>query len=158
MQESDKSRYIKAINALAATKGREIDVPLIEGYWIGLEDLTIEQLEMVCRRAIKTCRYFPSTMELLELAGVVSPEQRAFDAWPSVMFAAAGSRVDLDPVAAEVVRRMGGLKALGQTNEADLRVWGKKEFVRLYIDASRVSEARKMLPYPFEPLELTDGR
>ena len=51
MNESDKARFGIVINALAAGFRIEATKPLLHGYWLGLRDLSVKDLEHAAARA-----------------------------------------------------------------------------------------------------------
>lgn len=109
----------------------------------------------------KHSQWMPSCGQLMDLidGGGLDTKQLARDAWPQVYKAATGARVELDSVASEVLRRMGGAKALGQRSEAELRLWGQKEFVELYVEEHKKSEEdKRLLGLGRSVFEITDGR
>jgi hypothetical protein len=72
------------VAALAVTFNRVADEPFYMGYILGLEGLTVEQVQRATSRALRACKYMPTPAELRELAGEVSIEHRATLAWDAV--------------------------------------------------------------------------
>lgn len=133
MNKSDRQRFVALMSALSASFSREADEPLLEGYWMGLSDIGIDDVERAVQKSIRSCKHFPRPAELRELAGASSPRNAAALAWLGVAKAARASKPPEDALAAEVVRHMGGAQRLGQMTTQELENWGRKEFERLYV-------------------------
>lgn len=137
MTNADRGRFASLLAALAASFGKEADEATAEGYWIGLCDLEIGEVELACQRAIRECKFFPVPVELRRLAGQISAPLRAVTAW-GVVSAAVGSvgymtSVDFDdPIINATVRNMGGWPRLCSLGSEDFSVWARKEFERVY--------------------------
>lgn len=86
--------------------------------------------------------WMPSCGQLIGLIeGAAS--NKAADAWPEVLALAKRSSGDhQDPVAREAIKAMGGGARLGAMRADELLVWGRKEFLELYVQiAHRVETA-----------------
>ncbi len=57
------------VTMLASTLRHEVTPPMLEGYFMALEDLTVAQLKQAVKAALKRCRFMPSPVELREFAG-----------------------------------------------------------------------------------------
>ena len=140
MQASDLEGFTRVILQTASTFGVKADPPLIEGYWIALKDLPFRAVQSACEEATKKNEFFPRPVELRRLAGDQPPEALAAVMWPTVLRLARESgsprareiAKQLDPVASEAVRQMGGAQRLGQMESEKLHAFGRKEFERLY--------------------------
>jgi hypothetical protein len=98
MDERDSIRVIAAVNALAEFYGERLSDIRLELYVGALEDLTADQVEQAAKLAIKTSRFFPKPVELIELVKGSNSDiaeqawQIAWDAylragyWDSVLF------------------------------------------------------------------------
>lgn len=148
MKQSDLNEFATAITALAATHRVEADPAMIEGYWMGMEDLPIDVVLSACKEALRTLSFFPKPVELRKLAGVRTSDENAALAWADVSEAAKRSALPDDPVAAEVVRHMGGPKRLGMMPAAEFETWGRKEFERIYVAVAETNDVRKRLGVP----------
>lgn len=73
MQPSEETDFAKIVAALAATFRQECSAALIDGYWMGLDDLTLDVLRRAAAQAIRTSRFMPTPHELRVLAGVTEP-------------------------------------------------------------------------------------
>ena len=157
MESNDKQRFARALGALCAVFGHEIDAPARDGYWLALSDLPIEQVEAACTTALREFKWFPKPAELRTLLAPPSAKSRALDAWPEVMKAAAGNGKITDPIAQRAVNNMGGAKRLGQMEEETLREWGRKRFEELYQDACEQGEIRGRLGAPDETKQIPEA-
>lgn len=112
MRDSDRERFVAVINAVAASFGSEPTEALLEGYWLGLEDLPMERVEAAAKRAIRSQSRMPRPAELRELSGEAPIAVLAVQAWSKLREAAgrygAYSSVDFGPVMNATIRAMGG--------------------------------------------------
>lgn len=160
MQDSDKRRFVTVLSALAATFGREVDAALIEGYWMGLQDLDLLAFEKASASAIRTLDFFPRPVELRRLSGVRNHEETAALMWPAVVKASggAGSGI-LDEIGLEAFKQLGGRQRLGQIDAQEFQTWGKKEFERVYcMIAEKRETERALLGEGGEVLKLPERR
>jgi len=138
MLDSERPEFIKAIAALACTFRAEATKLFCEGYWVGLRDLDVEQVQAAAVRAMRTCRFMPSVHELRTLAGVIGPEGRAVVAWEAARRAVSthGPYRSVsfdDPITAATIRNLGGWPAFDDRLATDGDVWVRKEFERVYV-------------------------
>ena len=137
-----KTEITKAVSAVAVAVGREVDVPLLQVYTIGLSDLPAADLERATAAAIRQCKFMPSPAELRELAGVHVPrldggKSAALAAWSQLQHARSvhylASAVEFEDLAiTATVRSLGGWERLLGLPDEQFEVWLKKEFLELY--------------------------
>ena len=137
MQSMDRGEFLQVIAALAATFRQEASEALIEGYWLGLEDLDVRAVKGAAVQAMRTSKFMPAVAELRELAGVLSPADRAVLAWNAVERARAlhgyYHSVDFDdPVINATIRTMGGWMAFEERFDSDDAKWIRQDFERTY--------------------------
>lgn len=124
--------FAAGIAVLAASFGRAIEKPLLEGYWLALSELTDAQFAAACRRALEGARFFPAAAELRAFAGIISLSDRGPEAWLIVRAALDQydhtDSLDFGPLVNAVVRDLGGWQYLCACSIPDL-VWREKEFV-----------------------------
>jgi hypothetical protein len=155
MQPKDRPEFVTVIAALAATFGREATEPLLTGYWLGLQDISLAAVKCGAVAAMHQTKFLPSVAELRELCGEISPEARAVKAWAAVHEAMlrhdyyATVAID-DPFAAATIRNLwrtwaGFCEELERTDEK----WLRKDFERVYAALWRAGisadEARPLL-------------
>ena len=154
MQRSDRPKFLECISALASAFGKEPTEAMLQGYWLGLQDLELADLQSSVTRSIRESEWFPKPIELRRFAGVMSHSERAVIAWSAVT-KAVGSKgsyasVDFDdPIVNATLRNMGGWEELCKKDQEDFAVWARKDFERIYnsLCNSGVSEeAAKYLP------------
>jgi hypothetical protein len=88
--------------------------------------------------------WMPSLGQLKELINSQGTNFKvnALDAWPDVLkLAARSSDEHSDPIARQALKSMGGGRRLGQMPQADLEVWGKKEFLDAYAELATATPA-----------------
>lgn len=120
---------------LGAAMGMAVDKAQLTAYWQFLSDLELPAFLRAVSDAGKGSKFFPRPAELRELAGA-GPKADALIAWDAVRNAMRKCgryvSVDFGPLVNAVVRSMGGWLALDDMETAQLDVWGKKEFERVY--------------------------
>lgn len=137
MTNADKEQFSNVIGALAVTFGKEASTALMLGYWMGLKDLDVVQIEAAAEKAIQACRFMPKPVELRELATGTSPESRAVLAWNALNDAVSiGSykSVDFDdPLINAVVRTNGGWPAILDKSPDEWDKWFRQSFIKDYM-------------------------
>lgn len=133
----DRERFAMAINVLATAFERELDEPLLEAYWMALDDLPIDVIERAVKRSIRELEYFPKPAQLRKLEAPMKAEHRAVVAWRVVSKTAAstGAYASVsfdDPVTNATIRNMGGWHWLCERPAKDFDVWVRKDFERIY--------------------------
>lgn len=137
MTDQDRQRFGIAIAAVAATFRSEATTAMIQGYWMGLQDLPVESVEQALAASLRTSRFMPTAAELRELAGVPSTEDSALLAWASLDRAVsehgAYQSVDFeDKTINATVRHLGGWERICGLPAEEFDKWLKKEFLRVY--------------------------
>lgn len=139
--EKTALRFGQAIGAVCLTFGREIKDLLLHGYRLGLEDLSIEQIEHACKRAMSECDKMPVPAELRKLAGVPSAADAAMLAWQVVEDSTsigAYRSVDFsDPVINATIRSLGGWPAILDRSAEEFDKWVRRDFLATYAALAR---------------------
>jgi hypothetical protein len=138
MDDSDKSRFGTAIGAMLVTFGQEASTPRLLGYWMGLRDLPLAQVEAAVAKAMATAHKLPVPAELRDMAAGGDSQSRAIAAWSDVQRAVSVSyMVDLDFgdwVINAVIRNLGGRWNFFERlcAGAESEKWLRIEFMRTY--------------------------
>ena len=138
MDDSDKERFATAVGAMLVTFGQEASTPRLLGYWLGLKDLTLQQVEHAVGKAMQTATHVPVPAELRSLATGGSSNQRAVAAWSDVQKAAGVSYMkDLDFqdwIINAVIRNLGGRwNFFDRLNAgAESEKWLRVDFLKVY--------------------------
>ncbi len=137
MRPSDIQAYRNAIAALCLTFGREATEELYDAYWMGVSDLSIESLQLAVANAIRKCSQFPRPVELRQLAGEQTNEQRAIAAWGDVLRAVGlgpYKHIDFqDKLINAAVRNLGGWPTFcGRFSDEESEKWARLEFIKAY--------------------------
>lgn len=157
---TDKRGFVAMLSTLAETFRIELNPLAIDGYWLALQPLGELELRRAAARALASCKFMPTPVELLGFAGKAPEQLEAVaiaDAWEAVRDALGrhgyyGS-VDFGPLVNAVIRNMGGWMRLSDMTREDAP-WKRKEFEKLYIAfaARPPSELRgEFLPGKFTP-------
>lgn len=151
--KATRERFFCCIGAVLCAFDREATDATLQGYWWGLDDLSIEDVERSCRRALGECRRMPVPAELRELAGIARPEDAAQIAWQAVERATSlGSyrTVDFeDRLINATIRSLGGWPAILERSPEEFDKWVRKDFLATYQAFSRTGvsdEAAAPLP------------
>lgn len=152
MRPNDEREFAKTVTALAATFRQESSAALIQGYWMGLSDLTLADIQSAAAKAIQTSKFMPTPRELRELASTMLPTDRAALAWDAavnaVNFHGYYDSVDFDDrLINAVIRGMGGWMRFNERIEAEDNVWLRKEFEKLYATYARTGVGSEAVAY-----------
>jgi len=138
MVEADKREFAIAVGALFASFGQDSTQALMQGYWLGLNDLELNQVQMAVASALKRCKFLPRPAELRELLGLnVSDEDTAVAAWVDVLRAVRlgpYKHVDFeDKLCNAVIRNLGGwVTFLQRFSDAESEKWTRLDFLKCY--------------------------
>jgi hypothetical protein len=137
MHAKERPEFVTVISALAVSFGKEASEPLLMGYWLGLQDMPLPDVKRAATRAMRERKFMPVPAELRELAGELTPADRAVIAWDSAFKANREhgyyETVDFDdPAVNATVRSMGGWEAFAERLDAEDVAWLRKEFERVY--------------------------
>jgi hypothetical protein len=153
MNDSDRKRFAQTITALTITFGLELNDARLLGYWMGLKDLTIDQVENAIGKAIQTSTRMPVPAELRSYAMGGTANERAMSAWNDVQKAANVSYMqDLDfedCIINAVIRNLGGRWNFFErlTSGAESEKWLRIEFVKAYeVYASAIPSDEALKP------------
>lgn len=137
MLDSEHPDFAKAFAAMCETFGVEVTEGRLLGYWVGLEDLPLADVQTGIFKAIRQCKFMPKPAELRELAGELPPDSRAISAWVDVQRAlpkGAYKSIDFeDKTINAVIRSLGGwpqfLSRLTTSKEIEFM---RLQFVKAY--------------------------
>lgn len=159
---------IRCVGMLAEAYGRVASKAMIGAYSIGLKGLTVEQIGIATERALSTCKFMPTPVELRELSGELKLEQRAALAW--LAFAQALSEHGYyrtvqfdDPAITAAVRSLGGWEQMSVIAEEEGHRFDtvfRDRFLRTYmaLAAAGVSpEQSAPLPGFFDRVNACEG-
>ncbi len=139
MTPNDKPKFLEIIMALVATCRAEVSEALLTGYWLGLEDLHLADVQRSAVVAMRTSKFMPTVAELREIAGSgqLTLADRAQKAW--VAFESAVMRIGSyrsvcfdDPIVNAVVRSLGGWVGCCQRPESEFDTFLRKDFIAAY--------------------------
>lgn len=137
MINEDREQFSLLIEALASAFSIDASAGLVLGYWMGLKDMALADIEGAIDRALRECKFMPKPVELRALAGEMSNEQRAVLAWDAFKKAisqhGAYRSVDFDdPLINATARNLGGWTALCAKPNEEFDKWTRKDFERVY--------------------------
>lgn len=123
MNHEDMPRLTKALNLLGAAFGRRVDDALYEAYFVALRDADIEEIERNAQIALRSARAMPAPVDLHHR--LPDARARAEEQWMKIRAKLDG---ELDGVAAEAFRSVGGRWALSEASPHDF-IWIRKAFI-----------------------------
>lgn len=146
MTENDREKFAEAFFGLEEYFGKNHSKTIIEIYFKSLQDLSIDQFQMVCLKAIQKGRFFPKITELRDFAGV---DQDAIEKdKPLLAWLAFRESIKTfgpafhnngklsDPVIYRVVRMLGGMERIRMWTENEMP-FRQKDFIEYYELAER---------------------
>ena len=107
MTHDDSAVFATEMTMMAEVFGEVLSAPRMQAYFAALEEHHVEVVQEACRRAIKTCRFFPKPADLAEMIDGNLDDRAAYQ-WGQVMLKAKGQPHEMDDAAHEAVRLMGG--------------------------------------------------
>jgi hypothetical protein len=125
---------------LAETFRVSVTGPMLDGYWLVLEEIPQGELRGAARRALAGSKFMPSPSELLAFARPPrNPAADAVKAWQAVRAAIDRydylvASIDFGPLVNAVVRNLGGWDTLCRATlpELDNPGWLRKRFEEVY--------------------------
>lgn len=136
MDDKDREEFSELISALVMTFGKQPDAALLMGYWLGLRTLAIADLKRAVHRAFEECKFLPKPIELRELAGEVTPDERALLAWHALnSHIAIGpyKHVDFDDCLINAtIRVLGGWPHVLTKTADEWEKWFRLDFLKTY--------------------------
>lgn len=138
MVEADKKDFAVAVGALFASFGQDSTQALMQGYWLGLNDLELHQVQIAVASALKRCKFLPRPAELRDLLGLnVSEEDTAVAAWSDVLRAVRlgpYKHIDFqDKLCNAVIRNLGGwVNFVQRFSDAESEKWTRLDFLKCY--------------------------
>ncbi len=125
--------------ALAATFRTEASEAMLEGYWIGLEDIPFSAVQSSVVQAMRASKFMPNVAELREFAGdrKVSLADRAQVAWgvferAVVQHGAYRSVSFDDPIVNATVRSLGGWQRCCDLPVTEFDTFLRQSFLKAY--------------------------
>lgn len=140
MTNDDKERFSKAILVVAQLFDKELSGAVIGLYFEALEQFSIKQVEDAISKTIKSCKFFPKPVEIIELIsdGPGKIEDRAEVQASEVVWAVRHIGVYRslqfnDPVTTAVIQQCwGGWIQLCSELLQDEEKWFRKDFIKYY--------------------------
>lgn len=138
MENSNKAAFGLAVGAMLESFGVEATKAILHGYWLGLNDLTISQIETAVSLALRRLKFVPKPFELRELLGlVITNDSRAEAAWSDVHRAipfGPYKHVDFDDkLVNATIRNLGGwVTFLDRFQDSESEKWARLDFMKCY--------------------------
>lgn len=64
MEQADRQAFASLMYALGAVFGKEITEHMIAGYWLALEDATLEEVATAAKKCMRNSQFMPKPVEL----------------------------------------------------------------------------------------------
>jgi hypothetical protein len=141
MAKADKTRragIAAAVTMLAENFNRQVTEHTFEAYFVGLEGLSVPQIEAGVSRALRECSFMPPAAELRKLAGELTGADRAVKAWgafeAAVMEHGGYRTVDFDDVVINAtVRNLGGWEFVCDMSVREFENFLREKFLKAYV-------------------------
>lgn len=133
----DKVPFSVAIGALCETFGQQATKPILHGYWLGLQDLELTDVQRAVAVSIRSATSLPRPVELRRFAGEQTGEQRAIAAWGDVLRGLTigpYKHIDFqDKLVNAAIRNLGGWPTFcGRFVDEESEKWARLDFIRAY--------------------------
>lgn len=80
MTDTERPQFVQCLHVLSEAFKEPMSPLRVDGYWLGLSDLTLEQVKTACAHAIRGAQFFPRPVELREFV-LGNPGDRAELGW-----------------------------------------------------------------------------
>lgn len=165
MSPGDMTPFRLCVTALAATFRAEPTEALLTGWWLGLEDLALADVQRAAATLMRTAKFMPVPRDVRELCGELSPAVqgerswgKVVDAiqhvgpWQSVHFAGDGGRTDA------AIQHLGGWSRVCGATSEELHRHLRRDFLEVYsrLSASAGAEIGHLVG-DFERLNQSNG-
>lgn len=135
MTPSEAPQVAEIIEQLAEVFDREVTEMMLLGYVQALSDLSLDEIRQSVQRSLRTCKFFPKPVELIELARGRT-DDLATIAWTIVDRTAsfgAYRSVDFEDKAINAaIRSMGGWPHLLSLGGDEFHKWARLRFMESY--------------------------
>ena len=154
MQASDFATFRAVMTGLGKVYEREIDQPLLDAYWLALEDWGIAEFSAAARHLMRRGRFFPRPSDFEDLRRSAT-QRDAVEAWETARRIARNAislgRVRTDVTSGDVlidraVAAIGGYGTIALCDHAWLHAL-ERRFLDAYSEMRDVAEARAALPH-----------
>ncbi len=138
LTDDDRIDFATALSGLFESFQREMTDGVMHGYWLGLGDLTLREVQLAIVAAIRSCERLPTPHELRKLVGQsVSTQDNAIHAWSIALNAVAigpYKHVDFaDKTINATIRGFGGWpQFVASFDSAEAEKWVRIEFIKNY--------------------------
>jgi hypothetical protein len=150
MKITDKKLFAELMAGAGEVYDKAITTSLLKIYFDMLDGYEIGQVQQAIKdhmRDSNAGRFFPKPADIVAAIEARDPqpsvEHQAELAWAEVMASLEGNRRGLTggPVQSAAVEALGGMRALGRTDYAELK-WVKRDFLRIYAAMSESKSSR----------------
>ncbi len=133
---NNRTEFRTCVQAMFACLGGEVTDAGMLGYWIALEDLTLEQIQQACYQAMRSSKFIPKPSELREMV-LGKPDDHAMMAWSDTLKAipiGPYKHIDFsDKLINATVRNLGGWPTfLSRLTDSQAEKWVRIEFLKCY--------------------------
>lgn len=79
MNSADRAPFAAALTGMAETYRAEISEATLEGYWIALNHLSLDQVRAGIAAAMRTCEFMPKPSNIIAAAKATDPQPGLHD-------------------------------------------------------------------------------
>lgn len=146
MQSHDFQQFRNTMAGMAEIFQRELSGPLLDAYWLALNDWPLADFQAASKRLMAACTFMPRPADYTALRKAARPT--AGEVWPLVLNHAARGlyrSAKLDELTERAVAAVGGWQAVSRC-DMDQVHWLEKRFKDQYAEQADVGETRAALP------------
>lgn len=147
MIDADKPKFCKTLLGLALTKPpyAKLEPEAYEIWWQSLRDWTLAEFQQAATHLAKSVEFMPNPYHFEQLRKAARPT--AGEAWTQIreMARQSFSGEPADPVAAQALRTLGGLRAVAMC-ESDKVHFLERGFAEHYESIREAEEVRQAVP------------
>jgi len=157
VDDSDRSEFVRVLNALAAIKGKDLTKDVYEIWWQVMKDWPIEEFRDAAGYLLKNCQFMPAPYDFEKLRK--KSEVSAHEAWSLALIHSDGHwryGVLGDALIDRVVAALGGYKVIALTS-MDKLGFLERRFMDSYNDLLDTDSVRNALPDLTEKARLQNG-
>lgn len=152
MLPTEYPRFKNVMASMAKVFERELDQPLLDGYWLALADWPVERFEQTAKHLLATCRFMPRPADFNEAlkAGRLTASEAFSKALQHVRTSAYRDGLLGINLIDRTIEGCGGYFSLAMTDNDDLQHF-ERRFSAHYQTLQDAEETRQAIP------EVTDA-
>lgn len=149
MKPADKEQFEQAMEMLCAIFGKESTEAMLAGYWVALQDVSLQDFLVAAKKAMSEYQFMPKPGELRGIDGNTDLKTQAGYMWISVVdqIGRTGSygSPDLDDKTMAAIRAIGGWRTICAMSRHALDTRARQAFIDAYSHMRLIERNRKAI-------------